>query len=291
MNERTNSLAASETPGYIPRSESTSRDIEQRRSLYKRTMAAAPGAAAAAAAAAVAAAQLAAARIELRDSVLPLLNMANAGNEATRETTRFMNVHGLNGIADFADMYPDQAKYLVQMHNDNLPRTATRMGLISQNLIQGLIMWVIDRERRQLGLDIADLDAVVIREQQIEYQSYLQMKDNAERIKGAPKFSDDGDFEDWDAAVMNYLAQIMGMWLCGIDYCCREDMGPTYDPVTDAMNDHERLMQQIEHAGPKYNVDNKAAWRILWRLCLGTSAQVWIEQYTQTENATDPCKP
>ena len=52
---------------------------------------------------------------------------------------------------------------------------------------------------------------------------------------------------------MNYLAQIMGMWLCGIDNCCREDMGTGYDPVRDAMNDHKRLMLQIAHAGPNYN--------------------------------------
>lgn len=248
-------------------------------------MAAAPGAAAAAAAV-VAAAQLTAARIELIDIVLPLLQMNNTGVEATRETTRFRNVHGLNRLVDFAGMTPDRAKYLVQMYNDNLPRTATRMGLLTQNLIQGLIMWVIDQTRRQLGLDVAELDAMVLQEQQINYQSYLQMKDNAERIKGAPRFSDDGDFEDWDSAVMNYLAQIMEMWPCGIDYCCREDMGPGYDPVRDAMNYHERLMQQIAHAGPKYNIDNKAAWRILWRLCLGTSTQVWIEPFIQTEDVT-----
>ena len=82
------------------------------------------------AAAAAAAAAALALQIELRDQALPMVGMRNDGAEATRETTRFMNVHGLTAVGDLAELDPGQAKYLVQIHNDNIPRNVTKMGLI-----------------------------------------------------------------------------------------------------------------------------------------------------------------
>ncbi len=89
--------------------------------------------------------------IELRDVILPLVGLSNAGPMASRQTVQFMALHGLSSIEDFNLIEPHQAKELVKASNGRHP--AQSMGILVQNNLTGLLWYVKDRTRRGLLLD------------------------------------------------------------------------------------------------------------------------------------------
>ena len=92
---------------------------------------------------------------DLRDVVLPLVGLTNAGDVATRQTVQFLALHGLTSVNDFNLIEPHQAKDLIKSSNTRFPAQA--MGILIQNNLTGLIWYVKDRTRRGLAIDAANI--------------------------------------------------------------------------------------------------------------------------------------
>ncbi len=79
-------------------------------------------------------------QIAVRDGPLTTAGIRNTGPVADWETTRFINVHGIEGIETFAQLKPDQIDMVVKAYNNSLPSGMLPLGISKQNGIVG-IMW------------------------------------------------------------------------------------------------------------------------------------------------------
>ena len=113
--------------------------------------------------------------LELRDVVLPVVGLSNAGVVANRQTTQFLVLHGLTSIDDFGRLEPHQAKDLVKSMNSRHP--AASRGIIVQNNLTGLIWHVKDQRRRGLQLDPNDIDGDDLLNGHLAYEAYVQNRD------------------------------------------------------------------------------------------------------------------
>ena len=88
----------------------------------------------------MAAAAANAALIELRDVVLPIVGLSNAGPIDARQTTQFMTFHGLVSVNGINLLEPDQAKDLVKQYGQRFP--ASSMGTLVQNNLTSPLLQV-----------------------------------------------------------------------------------------------------------------------------------------------------
>ena len=212
--------------------------------------------------------------LELRDVVLPVVGLSNAGVVANRQTTQFLVLHGLTSIDDFGRLEPHQAKDLVKSMNSRHP--AASLGIIVQNNLTGLIWHVKDQRRRGLQLDPNDIDGDDLLNGHLAYEAYVQNRDKGENIKALEKWNDKIDFDDWDRKVTETLSLVYGRNYCPLAYVIRPDKPAGWDPVNDATTDYERLMYQLSLNGPAYDRDNEAVFSYIQLAVLQTLAENWI---------------
>lgn len=217
---------------------------------------------------------MAAALIELRDVVLPLVGLSNAGPIDDRQTTQFMTFHGLTSADSFNLLEPYQAKDLVKQFSQRFP--ASSMGILIQNNLTGLIWHVKDMNRRSLPLDAGTIGMNDLYRGHLAYEAYVQNRDKGENIKALEKWSDKLEFDDWDRKVTETLSLIYGRNYCPIAYVIRPDKPLGWNPAVDATTDYERLMYQLPLNGIAYDQDNEAVFSMIQLAVVHTPAETWI---------------
>ncbi len=110
--------------------------------------------------------------IELRDVVLPLVGLTNAGPMPQRQTTQFLALHGLNSVNDFNLIEPHQAKDMVKAASARHPAQA--MGILIQNNLTRLIWYVKDRTCRGLPVDANNIVLDNLYCGHMAYEAYVQ---------------------------------------------------------------------------------------------------------------------
>jgi len=214
---------------------------------------------------------------ELRDVVLPLVGLSNAGAVANRQTTQFIALHGLISVEGFNLLEPYQAKDLVKQYNQRFP--ATSAGILVRNNLRGLIWYVKDKTRRGLPVDANGIVMDDLYRGHLAFEAYVQNRDKGENIKSLEKWSDKVEFDDWDRKVTETLSLIYGRNYCPIAYVIRPDKPPGWDPVTDAATDYERLTYQLALNGIAYEQDNEAVFSMIQLAVVHTPAETWIYDY------------
>lgn len=212
--------------------------------------------------------------IELRDVILPLVGLSNAGPMASRQTVQFMALHGLSSIEDFNLIEPHQAKELVKASNGRHP--AQSMGILVQNNLTGLLWYVKDKTRRGLPLYPNMVTLVQLRRGHMAYEAYVQNRDKGENIKSLEKWNDKLEFDDWDRKVTETLSLVYGRNYCPIAYVIRPDKPAGWDPAIDAVNDYERLMYQLPLNGVAYDQDNETVFSFIQLAVVHSQAETWI---------------
>jgi hypothetical protein len=137
--------------------------------------------------------------VELRDVVLPLVGLTNAGPMPQRQTAQFVALHGLNPVNDFNLIEPHQSKDMVKAASARHPGQA--MGILIQNNLTRLIWYVKDRTRRGLPVDANNIVLDDLHHGHMAYEAYVQNRDKSEHIKALEKWCDKHDFDDWDRKV------------------------------------------------------------------------------------------
>ncbi len=212
--------------------------------------------------------------LELRDVVLPLVGLTNAGPLAQRQTAQFLALHGLTSINDFNLIEPHQAKELVKASNSRHPTQA--MGILVQNNLTGLIWYVKDRTRRGLPVDGNNIVLDDLHRGHLAYEAYVQNKDKGDNIKALEKWCDKYDFDDWDRKVTETLSLVYGRQYCPIAYVIRPDKPAGWDPVADAVNDYERLTYQLPLNGIAFDQDNETVFSYIQLAVVHSQAETWI---------------
>ena len=125
------------------------------------------------------------------------------------------------------------------------------LGDVHQRKVQALIYWARDKKRRGMAIFAADW-------------TNAQMEDEIERVnsdvleKGVelPGKLDTG--VKWtvsDTKWENYLGSLQGASGIPLYDVVQSDMQATWNPSTDAANEHDRLRYQALLTGPSYETD------------------------------------
>jgi hypothetical protein len=215
-----------------------------------------------------------AAQVNLRDVVLPLCGISNVGAMAVRQTTLFIALHQIHTIDEFDLLEPHQAKDLVKTFNSRNPNIS--MGILVMNNLTGLIWYVKDKVRRNLPIDPLALNINDLKHGHLAYEAYTSNRDKGDNIKSLEKWSDRVDFDEWDRKVTETLSLIYGRYYCPIAYVIRPDKPAGWDPLVDATTDYERLMYQLELAGPAFEQDNELVFSLIQLAVVQTAAETWI---------------
>ena len=224
-----------------------------------------------------------AAMLAVRDGPLARAGLINTGPAADRETTRFINVHGITSIRSFAQLKPDQLGSVIKAYNNGLPTGMLPLGIVKQNGIVGIMWKAMDLTRKGQPLDVDDFDEDALQKGLVEYEDYKRKKEATPNMK-LPKFSEDADFDEWYSKFQAFLASQMSSKYTGLDYVTRPDMGADYDPATDAQNAHEELIQSIVLQGTEFDIDNSAAFPFLQNATLNTPAWNHVETHEATRD-------
>ena len=224
-----------------------------------------------------------AAMLAVRNGPLARAGLINTGPAADRETTRFINVHGITSIRSFAQLKPDQLGSVIKAYNNGLPAGMLPLSIVKQNGIVGIMCTTMDLTRKGQPLDVDDFDEDALQKGLVEYEDYKRKKEATPNMK-LPKFSEDADFDEWYSKFQAFLASQMSSKYTGLDYVTRPDMGAGYDPATDAQNAHEELIQSIVLQGTEFDIDNSAAFPFLQNATLNTPAWNHVETHEATRD-------
>jgi hypothetical protein len=181
--------------------------------------------------------------VELRDVVLPLVRLTNAGPMPQRQTAQFLALHGLNSVNNFNLIELHQAKDMVKAASVRHPAQA--MGILIQNNLTGLIWYVKDRTRRGLPVDANNIVLDDLHRGHMAYEAYVQNQDKGENIKALKKWCNKYDFKNWDCKVTETLSLVYGCNYCPIAYVIQPDKPAGWNPAVNAVNDYKRLMYQL----------------------------------------------
>jgi hypothetical protein len=199
--------------------------------------------------------------VELRDVVLPLVGLMNAGPMPQCQTAQFLALHGLNSVNDFNLIEPHQAKDMVKAASARHPAQA--MGILIQNNLTGLIWYVKDRTRCGLPVDANNIVLDDLHRGHMAYEAYVQNRDKGENIKALEKWYDKFDFDDWDHKVTETLSLVYGHNYCPIVYVIWPDKPAGWNPAVDIVNDYEQLMYQLTLNGIAFKRDNETVFSFI----------------------------
>jgi hypothetical protein len=191
---------------------------------------------------------------QFRDNVLPLCRLKSAGAVANRQTTLFINHHGIATVNDMNLLEPHQTKDLVKQFSSRYPTQG--LGILVQNNLTGLI-WNI-KDKTQWGLPIDPLVITVddLKDGHLAHEAYMANRDKGELIKNLEKWAEKHDFDEWDQKVTKTLSLIYGRNFCPIAYIIRPNKPAGWDPAANVTTEYEKLMYQLPLNGVAYNEDN-----------------------------------
>ena len=185
---------------------------------------------------------------EIVRDVLAITGLSNNGvNVNNRQTSKFANANGIFEIEDFASLEMTQVKEMIKQYQK--VAGATIAGIRIQNNLQGLIWYARDMERRNLAIDVNDIDEDVLQDARDDYLTYLKELEAGTKITEIDKFDPKKDFTDWDDNITEKLGRIMGSQSAGIHYVIRPTLAAGFAP----QNDKEILRYDLPLTGRKYN--------------------------------------
>jgi hypothetical protein len=199
--------------------------------------------------------------IELRNVVLPLVGLTNAGPMPQPQTTQFFALHGLNSVNDFNLIEPHQAKDMVKAASAR--HLAQAMGILIQNNLTGFIWYVKNRTRRGLPVDANNTVLDDLHHGHMAYKAYIQNQDKGENFKALEKWCNKYDFDDWDCKVTETLSLVYGRNYCPIAYVIWLDKLAGWGPAVNAVNDYKRLMYQLPLNGIAFEQDNETVFSFI----------------------------
>jgi hypothetical protein len=180
-----------------------------------------------------------------------VLETCGITNEDTRNT--IINQEGFDGLADLGVLETDADV------TEMAKRMATRaqaegrvlLGTVVIKRLQTLVWWVRDRQKRGLNLDGDDFNVDAMNK---AAEMKALRRDRAEKepsVSDLGKFDPD-DFDSFEDAFLNLLAQSYGVLKEPLRYITRKET-----PPAEFVTNEEERMYQFSLVGESFQLDNQ----------------------------------
>ena len=225
---------------------------------------------------------------EVPQVVVPPAVVPNADVHAVLTVCGFANLadrtslivnEGFQTVADFGLL---DEKDVYEMVKRLGARTAAagrvNVGAIQVKKLQALRFWVRDQQTHEQAVNAADWneDTCV---QTIEKMRIEKGRDTGNvSVTDLGKF-DPEDFETYETAFINLLAQTYGAQGANLKYVVRDTVVPAV-----FADDAERRVYQLPLVGEAFDMDSKSVYRLLKSFLVNTPGWTWIESFDTTEN-------
>ena len=170
---------------------------------------------------------------------------------------RFIASIPITSMDDFALMYDDDAKSIMETYNKSQTRN-NNVGFLTQKKLQGFLYWYHDKERRQEPIVAAEFTnaalAEALRAQRVEDSA----KDTEVEIDVGAIDTDLGWWK-WKEKLQSKLDNKLGITGIPLRRIIREDKPPGWT-VAQATSDIERLIYQASLTGHDFDKDNATIW-------------------------------
>jgi hypothetical protein len=172
----------------------------------------------------------------------------------------FASIHGITSLENVSTISIAQAKDFIKMYNDTQPCMNNKLGGLHISRLGALIYWTRDCLWRQQPIMATNWTAAKMKLSLTLVESMTSTAGvKRSTSKRLPIDMDLGFFE-WKIAIfikIYTIPSLDGVQLCL--YVARETKGYDWNPVTDAVDNTERLWYQVELTGPVFLADNKAS--------------------------------
>jgi len=215
---------------------------------------------------------------EVHQDIHAALTVCNFNDAGIRN--RIINNKGFQSLADFGIL--DSDKDVLEMVKRLGSRTEAAgrvfVGTIQVKKLQALCYWVRDHQKRGQVINHEEWDEQAV-QATLEMMRIEKGREAGNlSVKDLGKFDPD-DFETYEMAFMNLLAQTYGSNKESLKYIVRASVVPA--AFTD---EAERRMFQLPLTGNTFVEDNKVVYRLLKSFLVNTPGWTWIEGFDATEN-------
>ena len=197
---------------------------------------------------------------------------------ATRNN--IINREGFSTIGDLGVLETDSdvSDMAKRMASRTLAEGRVLLGTVVVKRLQTLVWWVRDHQKRGLDVDAADWTADVMQEAAQMKSLKRDMADKEPSVSDLGKFDPD-DFDSFEDAFLNLLAQSYGVLREPLRYVVRPETAPEVFATTE-----ERRMYQFPLTGNSFELDNQAVYRKLKAFLIDSPGWAWIEPHDSAEN-------
>ena len=151
----------------------------------------------------------------------------------------------------------------------NTVEAATKQfSCIHEKNMMTLTFLVFDQMRRQLNLDVNELDDNALEAKQYKEQKEKVKKDGATMDKIETRLK----LHDWDAKFENFLAAKVGCDGMPLDYIVQHKKLVEWDSRHDAENEYKMLHYLVCLQGPIFDNDSKTIYQIFKEAVFGDMA-------------------
>ena len=207
-----------------------------------------------------------------------VFQMCGIANEATRNN--IINREGFTTLEDLGMLENDAD--VSDMAKRMASRTAAEgrvlLGTVMVKRLQTLVWWVRDHQKRGLALNAAEFTVDAMNQASEMKSLKREMADKEPSVSDLGKF-DPEEFDSFEDAFLNLLAQSYGVLREPLRYVVRPETAPT----TFATNE-ERRMYEFPLHGNSFALDNQAVYRKLKAFLIDSPGWAWIEPHDTSEN-------
>ena len=194
--------------------------------------------------------------------------------------TNIINREGFTSLEDLGVLETDTDV------SDMAKRLASRtqaegrvyLGTVVVKRLQTLVWWVRDHQKRGLTVNAADFTVQEMNQAAEMKGLKREMADKEPSVSDLGKFDPD-DFDAYEDAFLNLLAQTYGVIHEPLRYVVRSDVAPDTFATTE-----EQQMYQFPLAGNSFELDNQSVYRKLKAFLIDSPGWAWIEPHDTAED-------
>jgi len=189
------------------------------------------------------------------------------------DEARRNNIIALEGFTQLKDLAvletdTDVTEMAKRMATRTQAEGRVLLGTVVIKRLQTLVWWIRDQRKRGQALEAADFD-----EATMERAADMKIL-RCNMAEKEPSVGDPDNFDDYEDAFLNLLAQSFGVLKEPLRYVVR----PNVPPDNFATNEQQR-MYQLELQGDSFQLDNQAVYRKLKAFLIDSPGWAWIERH------------
>jgi hypothetical protein len=207
-----------------------------------------------------------------------VLEMCGVADVATRNN--IINREGFTTIEDLGVLENDTdvSDMAKRMASRTQAEGRVLLGTVIVKRLQTLVWWVRDHQKRGLAINAADFTAQVMNQAAEMKSLKREMADKEPSVSDLGKFDPD-DFDAYEDAFLNLLAQTYGVLHEPLRYVVRPATAPTTFATTE-----EQRMYQFPLTGNSFELDNQSVYRKLKAFLIDSPGWAWIEPHDTAED-------